>query len=249
MTLALNERYEMSGGDAAALLGEFGGGQTTLCIEAGWSQSVLRSLRAGSAGVVIMISGYGPYLPCVGTSSSIFDSRLVAVTGNTRRPPRAVLEHDDVLAIAVGDQVREVLAALSVNKSQLANVLGVSRPTLYEWFSGKEPNPANAQRLSTILRLLVREGVRGSYPLNARFVRLPLADREPSLLEALCERNLNEDRITQLIRDARALEHAAESRRRVREARLGALGYDEPSGEQQKEQLARNIAARDWPNE
>lgn len=39
----------------------------------------------------------------------------------------------------------------------------------------------------------------------------------------------------------------AESRRVAREDRLRALGFDEPSDEQRKENLALNVALREWP--
>lgn len=45
----------------------------------------------------------------------------------------------------------------------------------------------------------------------------------------------------------RAHSEEAESRRVSRENRLRALGFDEPSDEQRKENLALNVALRDWP--
>lgn len=39
----------------------------------------------------------------------------------------------------------------------------------------------------------------------------------------------------------------AESRRIAREVRLRALGFEEPSDEQRKKNLALNVALRDWP--
>ena len=39
----------------------------------------------------------------------------------------------------------------------------------------------------------------------------------------------------------------AESRRVSRETRLRALGFEEPTAEQRKENLALNVALRDWP--
>lgn len=49
------------------------------------------------------------------------------------------------------------------------------------------------------------------------------------------------------VREAKALGEEAESRRVSREDRLRALGFEEPSEEQRREQLARNVAMRDWP--
>jgi transcriptional regulator with XRE-family HTH domain len=238
-------QYDTSGGDIAALVESVGGEQTTR-MECGWLQAVLRSVCAGSAGVVILVSGYEPYLPHVGTSPAVVDERSftrISKPGATR----ASSSYQDVLTLSVADQAGELLAALSLNKSQLADVLGVSRPTLYDWLDGKEPNPANAERIASLLRLLARAGVTASAPLNARFVRQPPNEDGPSLLEVLSAEQLDEDHITALLRATRELGDKAESRRRSRENRLRALGYDEPADEQRKEQLARNVAMREWP--
>lgn len=151
------------------------------------------------------------------------------------------------MALSTADQAREVLAALSLNKSQLAEVLGVSRPTLYDWLDGSEPNASNAARLTTLLRLLARASIGSSNPLNARFVRRPLSDGNSSLLDVLTASPLDEESVSALLREARLSSERAESRRTQREDRLRALGFEDPSTEQRKDQLARNIAMRDWP--
>ena len=87
--------------------------------------------------------------------------------------PEDALGGRSVLKLSVPEQMQELQAALSLNKSQLLRVLQVSRPALYDWFRGKEPNPANAGRLHALLRCLSRARVSGASPLNARFVRRP----------------------------------------------------------------------------
>ena len=42
-------------------------------------------------------------------------------------------------ALPIARQVRELQAALSVNESELARILRVSRPTVYDWLDGDEP--------------------------------------------------------------------------------------------------------------
>jgi len=151
------------------------------------------------------------------------------------------------MALSVAAQARELLAALALNKSQLAEVLRVSRPTIYEWLDGKEPNPANAERLATLLRALLDVGVTSETPLHPRFVRQALAEGTPSLFDFLRRDELDEAAIKSLARDAKVLVSRTESRRLDREERLRALGFDEPSDEQRRDQLARNAAMRDWP--
>jgi transcriptional regulator with XRE-family HTH domain len=91
-----------------------------------------------------------------------------------------------VLSLSPAAQAREVLAALSMSKAQLAKVLRVSRPTLYDWFHDREPNVENSQRLSTLLRLLSAAGITSAEPLRPRFLRYVLNEGTPSLLDALC---------------------------------------------------------------
>ena len=76
----------------------------------------------------------------------------------------------------------------------VARVLRVTRPTLYDWLQGREPNAANAERLRTLLRMMARAGVSGANPLNARFVRRPVGIQNPSLIDLLCEERIDEDR-------------------------------------------------------
>ena len=91
--------------------------------------------------------------------------------------------------------MQELQATLSLNKSRLARILRVSRPALYEWFRGKEPNPADADRLHALLRCLVRARASSTNPLNARFVRQPADLDGPALVELLSEKRIDEDRV------------------------------------------------------
>jgi predicted transcriptional regulator len=151
------------------------------------------------------------------------------------------------MALSVADQARELLAALSLNKSQLADVLRVSRPTVYDWLEGKEPNVSNAERLTTLLCVLKEVGITSASPLHPRFVRQPLAEEASALIDILCGDVLDVSAIKTLARDAKELVHRAEKRRVEREDRLRAAGFEDPSDEQRREQLARNVAMRDWP--
>ena len=212
-----------------------------------WQQawdSILKSPCWGSAGIVAFRSDYGPLLPHVGSSSLIVDRRSVKHAPRRRAARLSVAWRQ---GLPVVDQLKELRAALSLNKSQLAGILRVTRPTLYEWYQGKQPNATNSNRIHALLRALTRAAVSGARPLNARFTRQPTAMDEPSLLDLLCEERLNEERVARALDRARDLGAAADRRRTAREDRLRALGFEDPGDEQRKENLARNVALQDWP--
>lgn len=143
---------------------------------------------------------------------------------------------------------REVRAALSLNRTQLALVLAVACPTLDVWLDGQAaPSPAAAERLEGILQLLTRNQMTGSAPLNARFVRRSAEPDEASLLDALCADTLDEERIGTLLRRARTRTRQDATAREARERDLRAKGYEQLSLEERRERLALNIALLPWP--
>ena len=112
--------------------------------EQAWGAQLMSHCR-GSAGIVSVSCEYGPLLLHVGSSPLIVDRRSV------QRPPRtdARLSADGFELLPVVDQLKELRAALSLNKSQLARIMRVTRPTIYEWYQGKDPNASNSARIRT----------------------------------------------------------------------------------------------------
>ena len=95
-------------------------------------------------------------------------------------------------ALPVADQVRELQAALSLNKSELARILRVSRPTVYDWLGGGEPNADNRSRIRTLLRLVVQSRISATDPLFPRFVKSALDRGDGILLDLLSEETIDE---------------------------------------------------------
>ena len=208
---------------------------------------VLALAYSGSGGIIALDSDYDPYSSCVGSSPCVVVFRAIERTSNAG-VSEDQLGFRDVLKLSVVEQIHELQAALSLNKSQLARILRVSRPALYDWLRGREPNAANAERLHILLRCLTQAEVSGACPLNTRFVRQPADLGGPALLDLLSEERIDEDCVVNAIEEAQALGDAATQRRVAREERLRNLGFEDPGREQRREQLARNMALRDWPN-
>ena len=154
---------------------------------------------------------------------------------------RFVLQTQPMSTLPIARQVRELQAALSVNKSELARILRVSRPTVYDWLDGGEPNADNRLRIRTLLRLVSGSRVSADDPLFPRFVRSGLESGERSLLELLGEEAIDEVTAKNVIRRAKALGDAVDARREKREARLREAGFEEPDAEQRRGNLATNM--------
>ena len=146
-----------------------------------------------------------------------------------------------------GPQIRELQAALSINKSELARILRVSLPTVCDWLDGPEPSPDNRSRIRTLVGLLVECRVSARNPLFPRFVRSAVEPGDRSLLELLGEKLIDEVTAKDVIRRAKAIGDAIDARREEREARLRKAGFEEVDNEQQKANLARNVGLLRWP--
>ena len=151
--------------------------------------------------------------------------------------------------LSLVEQLAELMAALALNKPLLARILRVSRPTIYEWFTGKAPKQATEERLQSILDILAQGSVTAATPLNARFVRRPRAGGSLSLVDLLAEECIDAGRAIAAINDVRALTEGAKRRQSERDGSLRDLGFEEPGSEQRRETLARNIALLEWPRE
>ena len=164
--------------------------------------------------------GSSPKRLTTGTRRSRFwsfrESRPVRES-NRRAVVRFAVPTHYISALSVADQVRELQAALSLNKSELARILRVSRPTVYDWLDDGQPNDDNLSRIWTLLRLLRESRVSPVNPLFPRFVRSPLEAGERPLLEALGEETIDEANLRSAIRRAKALGDAIDSRREERE--------------------------------
>ena len=153
-------------------------------------------------------------------------------------------QHTSTLPIA--RQVRELQAALSINKSELARILRVSRPTVYDWLDGGEPNHDNRSRIRTLLRLVSKCRVSANNTLVPRFVRAALEPGDRSLLELLSKETIDEVTAKDVIRRAKALGDAMDAER---EARRREAGFEKVDGKQRKANLATNVALIGWPRE
>ena len=208
---------------------------------------MLRLAYFGSGGISALGSGYDPFVIRIGSCPFIVAKRTLKYQSKAD-VPEDPLGFCDIPELSMVELMQELRAALSLNKSQLARVLRVSRAALHDWLRSREPNAANADRAHILLRCLAQARATAARPLNARFVRQPADVAGPGLLDILGKEQIDEDRVVAAIQQARALENVAARRRAAREERLRNLGFKDPGRERRREQLAANMALRDWPN-
>lgn len=158
-------------------------------------------------------------------------------------PSAAVVVDTQALAtLPIARQIMELQTALSINRSDLARILGASRPTVRDWLDGREPNPDNRSRIRGLLRLLSESRVSANNPLFPRFVTAPLEPGNQVLLDLLSEEKIDEATAKNLILRAKALGDASDAEREQRETRLREAGFEEPDQEQRRANLAMNVA-------
>ena len=144
--------------------------------------------------------------------------------------------------MTTNEQIREILAALSLNRTQLSKILGISRSTLYDWLNGEEPNPHNEHRISRLVSLLSVLGISSNNPINQRFVPQNSCPGWGSLFVLLSDHLQSESKLIASMEEAHAL--SEQSRSRIHQH---TLEFDEPTMDQKRENLNLNMSLLDWP--
>jgi len=147
---------------------------------------------------------------------------------------------------AISTQVERVLTSLSLTKSQAANILGVTRPTLYSWLKTSEHGKVDEnhrKRLLQIYSIACYWDQFGAGPLGDR-VLVTFIDSQKSVLDLLVEEPLN---LTDLKHRLKLLALSPGHGAQVPNASLGwrerfkNKGYIENSTEIQDDILAYNL--------
>ena len=123
--------------------------------------------------------------------------------------PRLIEEHQstDLNAIPFSEHASLVSTALGLGKSDVARILGISRPTLYSWIKGtSEPrendHPERLRLLGELTRKICKETSR---PLYHRYVEAPLPNQTDSIFSLLQAEQWDSSKISNLLAQARRL--------------------------------------------
>ncbi len=183
---------------------------------------------------LILVTGSGSInaarsMPLVGTSPTIrFDDAVeLGIFGNSVRP-----------LSSMRDQVDHLTYCLSLQKTDLARILGVSRTTIYAWIAGAQRPRISSIRLMKRLLEVADAVVRMiAKPLNARLVREHRLGSQ-TLLEYLHGPDLELATAESFVESIAAAMAEREGRKASR--RLEELGID--VGGEEAQTLDRNLS-------
>ncbi|MEZ6115544.1 MAG: helix-turn-helix domain-containing protein [Pirellulaceae bacterium] len=95
-------------------------------------------------------------------------------------------------SLDTSEAVATIRSTLSLQMKELANVLGVSRPTVYSWLRDEEkPQPQNRQRIARLLKFAKAWNSLSKSPIGAT-VRNELGEDGKSLVDLFTESSPND---------------------------------------------------------
>lgn len=189
--------------------------------------------RMGIGGIVALNMAA---IPVLGTSPLVLDRRAM---------PRQVAPKPLSLSLRpTPEQLQVISQVLGLSKSELARVMRITRPPLYDWLKGKSaPKDENARRLNTIAKLMDKIALEDGRPLFSLFVTEPLQESCPSLLDCLQQETLDPPLIEGLLETAWEMTKQRDQRLSAFEAELGTSAS---SSESRDARLDLNLTQLEW---
>ena len=175
-------------------------------------------------------------MPTLGTSPLVLDRRNVSKIIPTELPR--------VSYRPTTEQLQIISQVLNLSKSELARVMRITRPPLYDWIKGKSaPKDENARRLNAIAVLVDGVVTPDDRPLFSLFITEPIEQGASSILDYLQQEVLDQAKLTSLLAKARDLTAQ-------RDSRLVSFEQESPkrtiSVEAQEAILDQNLTLQEW---
>lgn len=103
--------------------------------------------------------------------------------------------------LTISQQAELVASSLGINKTQFAEIFGVSRPTVYAWVKGtsEQPTTENANRLRLLAEILYVACKDSPRPIYHAFVEQPMGGESKSILSLLLEKAWNKEELLRLL--------------------------------------------------
>jgi DNA-binding XRE family transcriptional regulator len=130
-------------------------------------------------------------------------------------------------------QVRSVLEYFGLSKSDLAKILGITRPTLYAWLDGHiEPKSENTRRLVALASIVEGTSEFKGQALFHAYVERPMSGFPVALIEALAAPTLDAALIRTMVARIRAMTTERNARIGTDIPKVKQTGYSESHEEQ-----------------
>jgi DNA-binding transcriptional regulator YiaG len=127
----------------------------------------------------------------------LFSSSLFFSSSGTKEFARTIVNEEH----SVPSQVHMILDSFGLSKSDLAKILGVTRPALYAWLDGKsEPNVENLKRLHAIYSIIKAWPNAKKQPLFHAYIERPVGGNSHSLIELLSASSIDVEQVRALLR-------------------------------------------------
>jgi len=126
-----------------------------------------------------------------------FSSSMFYSSSGTKEVTRSIVDEEP----SVPSQVRMILDSFGLSKSDLAKILGITRPALYAWLDGKsEPNIVNIKRLHAIYDIIKSWPDAQKQPLFHAYIERPIGGNSHSLIELLSAPSIDAEEVRSIIR-------------------------------------------------
>jgi DNA-binding XRE family transcriptional regulator len=136
------------------------------------------------------------------------------------------------------EQINDLRKYMGFNISELAKIIKVKRPTIYEWLEGKSPNPRNQTRLDLIYSFCKRWKEMGAGRLGRYMYRNVTQDNK-CLMDLLEEKIINEGQINKVLDVIAASLFESKKGRAAREKILKSEGFESISKGEQRSRLMK----------
>lgn len=155
--------------------------------------------------------------------------------------------HERLLTVPVADLSRDALAMLSINKSQMAGILGIERPHFYQWLKGSVTQPHKAGRLRDLLALLERSGITHRDPLRLHLLTEPLEPAATPLLAQL-GKDLKSPLLAAVLLRAAELNRTITTEAEQRTEKMKAAGHVAPLDDEAQATFDQTVTMMEWDN-
>ena len=140
-------------------------------------------------------------------------------------------------------QIENLRRKMGLNISEIAEVLFVTRPTIYEWLGNEDAklHSFNQQRLNLIYELFLIWDKKNIGRIGSNYFHKMIMSENKSLFMLLTEEELNKERICNVMNQIQELKEIQNKNDELRKTFLQQHGFEEVSKEAREDNLNKFI--------